>query len=62
MDYPIKTCSRCNAPLQQWDGAFELARKGAANPEHSSGPSVSVYCCPKCGYIELYSLRVTSSI
>ena len=64
MEYPIKTCPRCKARLQQADGAFQLVSKGAGSPEPSPGLPVTVYSCPECGYIELccVSSRLISSI
>lgn len=62
MEYPVKICPRCKAQLQQGDGAFELVRRGTTGSEHFSGLSVAVYFCPKCGYIELYDLKVIGRI
>ncbi len=64
MDYPMKTkiCPHCQAQLRQGDGAFELVRKGIVGLEHSPGLSVTLYFCPKCGFIELYDLKVVSRI
>jgi len=62
MDYPLKTCPYCKAQLQQGNGAFELVKKGMAGSEPSAGLPVTLYFCPKCGYIELYDLRVIGRI
>ena len=63
MDYETKTCPRCQAQLQQGNGAFELVKKGiTGSSEHFPGLSVTLYFCPKCGYIELYDLKVVSRI
>ena len=48
--------------LKQGEGAFELVRKGTGSPESSPGLSVTLYSCPKCGYIELYDLKVIGRI
>jgi len=61
MEYPIKTCPHCKVRLQQADGAFQLS-KGAGSSEPSPGLPVTVYSCPKCGYIELYNLKVLGRI
>ena len=60
MEPLIKLCPRCKTHLQQADGAFELVRKGTGGVEPSLG--VTVYSCPKCGYIELYNLKVLGRI
>jgi len=62
MDYPAKTCPHCKVQLQLNEGAFELVKKGTVNSESSSGLSVSLYSCPRCGYIELCDLRVVGRI
>jgi len=62
MDYPSKTCPHCKTQLQQEDGAFELVRRGMGGSESSTGLPVTLYSCPKCGYIELYDLRVLGRI
>ena len=62
MNSVVKICPRCEEQLRQGDGAFELVRRGMAGSEHSPGLSVSLYFCPKCGYIELYDLKVVSRI
>ena len=62
MDYLIKLCPRCKTQLQQGNGAFELARRGIAGSEHAAGLSVAIYSCSKCGYIELYDLKVIGRI
>ena len=62
MDFPEKTCPRCKAKLQQGDGAFELVKRGIASSDYSPGLSVTLYFCPRCGYVELYDLRVISRI
>jgi len=62
MDLPAKTCPRCKAQLQQGDGAFELVKRGISGSDYSPGLSVTLYFCPRCGYIELYDLRVVSRI
>ena len=62
MNSVVKICPRCQVQLQQGDGAFELVKKGITGSEHSPGLSVALYFCPKCGYIELYDLKVVSRI
>ncbi len=62
MDYPTKICPRCKVQLQQGDGAFELAKRGTASLQHSPGLSVALYFCPRCGYMELYDLKVVGRI
>jgi len=62
MNYPVKTCLHCKVQVEQKEGAFELVRKGTTNLESSTGLPISLYSCPRCGYIELYNLRVTGSI
>ena len=62
MDYPTKICPRCKEQLQLGDGAFELVRRGMVGSEYSPGLSVTLYFCPRCGYIELYDLKVVSRI
>jgi len=62
MNYSIKICPYCKEQLQQSDGAFELVRRGMGSPEPSTGLPVSLYSCPKCGYIELYDLKVVGRI
>jgi len=62
MDYPTKTCPRCKAQLKPGDGAFELVKKGITGSEHSPGLSIALYFCPRCGYIELYDLKVIGRI
>jgi len=62
MDYPTKICPRCQAQLQLGDGAFELVRRGMVGLDSSPGLAVTLYFCPKCGYIELYNLKVVSRI
>jgi len=62
MDYPLKTCPRCKAQLQPGEGAFELVRRGISGSEPSTGLPIALYSCPKCGYIELYDLRVLGRI
>ena len=62
MDYPTKTCPRCKAQLRQGDGAFELVRRGITGSDYSPGLSVTLDYCPRCGYIELYNLKVVGRI
>ncbi len=62
MNAVTKICPRCQAQLQPGDGAFELVKKGITGSEHSPGLSVALYFCPRCGYIELYDLKVVSRI
>ena len=62
MDYLTKTCPRCRAQLRQGDSALELVKKGTTGVEHTPGLTVIPYLCPKCGYIELYSLKVAGGI
>ncbi|MFQ6121807.1 MAG: hypothetical protein ACE5LA_01935 [Dehalococcoidales bacterium] len=62
MDYPTKVCPYCKAQLQQAEGAFELVKRGMSSSEPSTGFSVTLYSCPKCGYIELYDLKVVGRI
>ena len=62
MDFLIKTCPRCQTQLRQGDEAFELVRKGTGSSETSTRLAVALYSCPKCGYIELYDLRVVGRI
>ena len=62
MNYPTKKCPHCKAQLEQKEGAFELVKKGLAGLDSSSGLPVSLYSCPRCGYIELYNLMVTGRI
>ena len=62
MNSATKICPRCQAQLQQGDGAFELVKKGITGSEHLPGLSVTLYFCPGCGYIELYDLKVVSRI
>ena len=62
MDYPVKTCPRCQTQLRQGDGAFELVRKGPVGSESLPGLSVTLYSCPTCGYIELYDLKVVGRL
>ncbi len=62
MNSVTKICPRCQAQLQPGDGAFELVKKGITGSEHSPGLSVALYFCPRCGYIELYDLKVVGRI
>lgn len=62
MDYPTKICPRCKAELRQGDGAFELVRRGTVSSDYAPGLSVALYFCPRCGYIELYDLKVVGRI
>ncbi len=63
MDYPSKTCPHCQGQLQPGSGAFELVKRGTTgSAEPSPGLPVSILSCPRCGYIELYNLRVTGRI
>ena len=62
MNSVTKICPQCQAQLQQGDGAFELVKKGVTGSEHSPGLSVALYFCPRCGYIELYDLKVVGRI
>ena len=62
MNSVVKICPRCQAQLQLGDGAFELVKRGMVGSEHPPGLSVTLYFCPKCGYIELYDLKVVSRI
>ena len=62
MNYTTKTCPHCQVQLQPSEGAFELVRRGMADPEPPPGLPVSLYSCPQCGYLELYNLRVTGRI
>ena len=62
MDYPTKTCPRCKAQLQPGDGALELVRRGISASDYSPGLSVTLYYCPRCGYIEPYDLKVVGRI
>ncbi len=63
MDSLTKICPRCRAQLRQGDGAFALVKKeGAGGSDSATRLPVVPYICPKCGYIELYDLRVTGHI
>ena len=62
MDYPTKTCPHCKVQLQLSEGAFELVRRGTVGSDSSPGLTISLYSCPRCGYIELYNLKVVSRI
>jgi RNase P subunit RPR2 len=62
MDQLSKICPHCKTQLQPGEGAFELVKKGAGGSEPSSGLPVTFYSCPRCGYIELYNLKVISRI
>jgi RNase P subunit RPR2 len=68
MDYKPKTCPRCKTALLHGNGAFELVKKrgaitaGIVGPESSPGLPIALYSCPKCGYIELYDLKVIGRI
>ncbi len=62
MDFVIKICPRCQTQLKQGEGAFELVRKGISSTELPTGLPVTLYSCPKCGYIELYDLKTIGRI
>jgi len=62
MDYPTKICPRCQTKLKQEDGAFELVRRETGSFESSVRLPVTVFSCLKCGYIELYDLKVVGRI
>ena len=63
MNSVTKICPRCQAQLQQGNGAFELVKKGiTGSSEHLPGLSVTLYFCSRCGYIELYDLKVVSRV
>ena len=62
MNYPTKICPHCKTQLEQKEGAFELVKRGMASADSSPGLLVSLYSCPRCGYIELYDLKVTGRI
>ncbi|MBA7604466.1 hypothetical protein ES703_11588 [subsurface metagenome] len=48
--------------MQLGDGAFELVRRGMVGLDSSPGLAVTLYFCPRCGYVELYNLKVVSRI
>ena len=62
MDYSAKICPHCKTQLEPSEGAFELVKKGMVSTDSSPGLSVIPYLCPKCGYIELYDLKIVGRI
>ena len=62
LNYLTKTCPHCKVQLRSSGAAYELVKKGAVNSDTSSGIPVTLYDCPKCGYMELYNLRITTRI
>ena len=62
MDNRVKTCPHCKTQLRSTGSAFEIVRGGMGSPDTAAGLPVTLFSCPKCGYIELYNLRVTASL
>ena len=62
MNNIAKVCPHCRTQLKSETSVFELARRGTVGPEHTAGLPVTVFSCPKCGYMELYNLRVSGRL
>ena len=62
MNNQVKSCPHCKTPLKPTGSAFEIVRRGINSSDTAAGLPVTLVTCPKCGYIELYSLRVTAGM
>lgn len=62
MDSQVKICPHCRIQLRSTGSAFELVRRGINSADTAAGLPVTLYSCLKCGYVELYSLRITASL
>ena len=58
----VKTCPYCKLPLRSSGGTFEIVRRGMSAADSHARLPVSLYSCPKCGYTEMYNLRVTAGL
>ncbi len=62
MNNQEKSCPHCKTRLSSTGSAFEIVRRGISSADTPAGLPVTLVTCPKCGYIELYNLRVTASL